>query len=223
MAEPNKGGKGNPGDGGSCDNPGGSNPSDQPGGDQSGGGSPMQQFLSQIEKLAAQQQALNDQMQGLGGQGSAQQEAMRQQAQLSKMAAQQQAVQKSVKELADEQASSKEGNKKAQEDLKKIADDMQDVISQMRESGISPETIQRQERILSRLLEAQRSVNERDKDQNRESKPGDNLKHEAPRTLDLNSDDARRALRDEMLRSKDGGYSKDYQVLIRKYLEKLEK
>jgi hypothetical protein len=139
------------------------------------------------------------------------------------MAAQQQAVQKSVEDLMKEQQNSKDGSKKAQEDLKKIADDMQDVISQMREKGISPETIQRQERILSRLLEAQRSVNERDKDQNRESKPGNNMNHDAPRELNLSSDDARRALRDEMLRSSGGGYSKDYQVLIRKYLEKLEK
>ena len=98
---------------------------------------------------------------------------------------------------------------------------MQEVISQMHEKGISPETIQRQERILSRLLEAQRSINERDKDQSRESKPGDAMKHDAPRELDLNSDDARRALRDEMLRSSGGGYSKDYQALIRKYLEKI--
>jgi hypothetical protein len=223
MAEQQNGGKKNPGDG-SCDNPGGNNPSGQPGDDQSGGGNAMKQFLSQIEKLAAQQQALNDQMQGANqGGANAQQQAMRQQAQLSKMAAQQEAVQKSVQELADEQAKSKDGNRKAQEDLKKIADDMQEVISQMREKGVSPETIQRQERILSRLLEAQRSVNERDKDQNREAKPGENMKHDAPRELDLNSDDARRALRDEMLRSKDGGYSKDYQVLIRKYLEKLDK
>ena len=223
MAQANKGGKGKPGDG-SCDNPGGNNPSDQPGENPSdGGGSAMQQFLRQIEKLAAQQQALNDQMQGMNGPGGAQQEAMRQQAQLSKMAAQQQAVQKSVEDLMKEQQNSKDGSKKAQEDLKKIADDMQDVISQMREKGISPETIQRQERILSRLLEAQRSVNERDKDQNRESKPGNNMNHDAPRELNLNSDDAHRALRDEMLRSSGGGYSKDYQVLIRKYLEKLEK
>lgn len=224
MSEPKKGGKGNPGDG-SCDNPGGSSPKEGDDGSTPGSeGSAMQQFLNSIEKLAAQQQALNDQMQGKdGGQGSAQQEAMRQQSQLAKMAAQQEGVQKSVKELMEEQQNSKDGNKKAQEDLKKISEDMQEVISQMREKGISPETIQRQERILSRLLEAQRSVNERDKEQNRESKSADNINHDAPRELDLNSDDARRALRDEMLRSSGGGYSKDYQVLIRKYLEKLDK
>ncbi len=223
MAESQKGGKGNPGDG-SCDNPGGTNPSGQPGPDGKPGGSAMSQFLSSIEKLAAQQQALNDQMQGGNSPGgNAQQEAMRQQSQLSKMAAQQQAIQKGAKDLADEQRNSKEGSKKAQDDLRKIADDMQEVISQMHEKGISPETVQRQERILSRLLEAQRSINERDKDQSRESKPGEAMKHDAPRELDLNSDDARRALRDEMLRSSGGGYSKDYQALIRKYLEKLEK
>ncbi len=223
MAESQKGGKGNPGDG-TCDNPGGTNPSGQPGPDGKPGGSAMSQFLSSIEKLAAQQQALNDQMQGGNTPGgNAQQEAMRQQSQLSKMAAQQQAIQKGAKDLADEQQNSKEGSKKAQEDLRKIADDMQEVISQMHEKGISPETIQRQERILSRLLEAQRSINERDKDQSRESKSAENIRHDAPRELDLNSDDARRALRDEMLRSSGGGYSKDYQALIRKYLEKLEK
>jgi hypothetical protein len=218
MAQQGKGGKGQPGDG-SCDNPGGMNPGDQPG---EGGGSAMQQFLSQIEKLGAQQQALNDQMQGMmNGQGGAQQEAMRQQAQLQKMAIEQQSVQKSVKDLSDEQQNANSGNKQAREDLKKIADEMQEVISQMREKGISPETVQRQERILSRLLEAQRSVNERDKEETRESKPGTNMSHDAPRELDLNSNDAKRALRDEMLRSKNGGYSKDYQALIRKYLEKL--
>lgn len=218
MAQQGKGGKGQQGDG-SCDKPGGTSP----GPDGEGGeGTAMQQFLNQIEKLTQQQQALNDMMQGMG-QGGAQAEAMRQQAQLQKMATQQEAVQKSLKELADEQHNAKEGGKQAQEDLKKIADEMQEVIGQMRNKGISPETIQRQERILSRLLEAQRSVNERDKDESRESKPGENLKHDAPTALDLNSDDAKRALRDEMLRTKDGGYSKDYQVLIRKYLEKLEK
>ncbi|MEI8133519.1 MAG: DUF4175 family protein [bacterium] len=218
MAKAGKGAKGQPGDG-PAENPGGSTPGDQMG---DGPPSAMQQFLSQIEKLTAQQQALNDQMQGMmNGKGGAQQEAMRQQAQLGKMAAEQQGVQKSMEDLLKEQQQSKAGNKSAQEELKKIADEMQEVVSDMREKGINPETIQRQERILSRLLEAQRAVNERDKDQSRQSKPGENIRHDAPRDLDLRSDATRRALRDELLRSKDGGFSKDYQILIHKYLEKI--
>jgi hypothetical protein len=190
-----------------------------------GAGSAMQQFLNSINKLAAQQQALNDQMSGGQGSGSAQaqRQAMEQQAQLSKMAAKQQAVQKSIEELAQEQQNSRDGDRKAAENLKKISDDMQDVISQMRSSGVSPETIQRQERILSRLLEAQRSVHQRDKEETRESKPGDNQTRESPRELDLSTPEGRQQMQQELQRMRESGYSRDYNTLIRKYFESLEK
>src|SRR5258706_9296665 len=90
MSQPGKGGKGQQGDG-SCDNPGGSNPGGE---GEDSEGSAMQQFLSQMEKLTAQQQQLNDMMNG-SSQGGAQAQELRQQAQLQKMAAQQQSVQKS--------------------------------------------------------------------------------------------------------------------------------
>ncbi len=217
---------------GNGDNPGGMQPGDQPGdGQQPGGsgGNAMQQFLDQINKLTAQQQGLNDQMQQMmngqqqGGMQSAEQQAQQRQAQLSKLAGEQSAVKKSIEELAKEQKESQGGNKKAVDDLRKIADEMQDVISDMKSKGVRPETVQRQERILSRLLEAQRSVHERDKDQSREAKSAEDVTRQSPPDLDPNSEDARRALREDMLRSNESAYSKDYQALIRKYLDRLQK
>jgi energy-converting hydrogenase Eha subunit A len=211
------------------EDPGGDSPGDNPGdegeGGQQGGGSAMQQFLGAINKLTAQQKALNDMMSGMQGQGGAQaaKNAMEQQAQLSKMAAQQEAVKKSIEDLAHEQQESQQGTSKATEDLKKIADDMQQAINEMRSSGVKPETIQRQERILSKLLEAQQSVHERDKDQARESKPGENTTRESPKALDINTPDGKKQLEDELTRVRETGYSKDYEALIRKYFDALQK
>lgn len=194
---------------------------------QSGSGGALQQFISQINKLAAQQQALNNQMQGMsqgaGGGQSAQKELMRQQAAMSKLQAQQEAVKKSLEQMADEQRQSSSGVHQAADDLRKIADEMQESIGQMRSSGIRPETIQRQERILSRLLQAEHSVHERDKDQERESKPGENVVRESPRELDLASPAGQKALQEEILHTRENGFTPDYNALIRKYFEELEK
>jgi hypothetical protein len=216
--------------GSSCPNGSGENPGEgQPGGDPFGGGqgSAMQQFLNAINTSADQQNSLNEQMkQMMNGQpssGGSEREMMDRQAQAARMIANQQGIQKSLEDLAREQKESGEGNKKAAEDVKKIAEEMQELISDMRTKGVRPETIQRQERILSRLLEAQRSVHERDKEETREAAPGENMAKSSPNDLKLGSDDSRRAIREEMMRAKDGGYSKDYQILIRKYLEKLGK
>ncbi len=205
---------------GDGDNPGGDSPGQEP-----GQGSAMQQFLNSINKLTAQQQALNDMMSGMQGQpgGTAEQRTMQQQAQIAKLAAQQQAVQKSVKDLADEQKAAQTGDKLAGDKLKKISDEMTDVISEMKTSGVRPETIQRQERILSKLLEAQNSVHERDKEEQRESKPGDNTAAPSPRDLDLKTPEARKQLQDELNKAKESGYSKDYDALIQKYFEALQK
>lgn len=212
--------------------PGGSSPGSRGKGGRTpqpmpGQGSAMQQFLDQIDQMAQQQQALNDQMAGAMGQGgsaqAAQREAMQRQAQLSRMAAQQELLKKSIEELAQEQQSARAGDRSAADKLQKIADEMSEVISQMKSSGqIRPETIQRQERILSRLLEAQRSTNERDKEEQREAKSGENVSQQSPRELDLSTPEGREKLQQELQRARESGYSKDYDALIRKYLEKLE-
>ncbi len=225
-----KQGKGQPGQGqpGGQEGEGeGEGDGQSPGGEAQGQGegSAMQQFLNSINKLTSQQKALNDMMSGMQGQagGSAQKQMMQQQAQLAKLAAQQQAVQKSMQDLANEQKDAQKGDRRASDNLKKIADEMQDVVSEMRTSGVRPETVQRQERILAKLLEAQQSVHERDKEEVRESKPGENIVRESPRDLDLKTPEGRKQLLDELNKAKESGYSKDYDALIRKYFDALQK
>src|SRR5581483_7924126 len=195
---------------------------------QPGGGGALQQFINQINQLAQQQQQLNDQMQGMmagksGGGQAAEKEMMREQAMMNRLAAQQQAVKKSLDQMADEQRQAQTGIHQSADELKKIADEMQQSIGDMRSSGVTPETIQRQERILSRLLQAERSVHERDQDQDRESKPGVDVVRESPRALDISSPEAQKELQQEVTNARETGYTADYNALIRKYFEELEK
>lgn len=214
--EDGQSGSGSTGDGG-----------DTPGSSGQTGNSAMQQFINQINQMAQQQQQLNDQMQGMmagqGGGGEAREkQLMQQQSMMNKLEAQQQAVKKSLEQMADEQRQAQTGLHQSADELRKIADDMQQSIGDMKSSGVTPETIQRQERILSRLLQAERSVHERDKDQDRESTPGQDIVRPSPRAIDIASPQAQKELQQEVTNAKETGYTPDYNALIRKYFESLE-
>ena len=206
----------------------GSGDGGMPGSSGQPGQSAMQQFINQINQMAKQQEELNNQMQGMmpgqSGGGEARQKAlMRQQAMMNRLEAQQQVVRKSLKQMADEQRQAQTGLHHSADELRKIADEMQQSIGDMKSSGITPATLQRQERILSRLLEAEQSVHRRDKDQQRESIAGQDIVRPSPRALDIASPEAQKELQQEITNARDAGYTPDYNALIRKYFESLEK
>ena len=145
---------------------------------------------------------------------AAEKELERQQAQMSKLAAQQQAVKKSIDQMADEQRQASTGIHQSADELRKIADEMQQSIGDMKSNGVKPETVQRQERILSRLLQAEHSVHERDQDQQRESKPGEDVVRASPRDLNIASPQAQKELQEEILNAKENGFTPDYNALI---------
>jgi len=183
---------------------------------QSGGsGGAMQAFLQRLQQLAGQQQGIND-MTLQFGQG---QLTMEQQAEMARLAAEQEMVRKSLEQLKSEMNSS--GNK-ALGDLGQIAKEMEEVIKDMKQHNIKPETIQRQERILSRLLDAQRSMRERDYEKKRQSRPGQDVVRKSPAELDLKTQEGKNKLMEDLQKAMEEGYSKDYENLIRKYFEALQ-
>ena len=183
-------------------------------GQQGSGG--MQSFMQQLNQMAGEQESLNGQTQKMGNQG---QMSMQQQAEMQRLSGQQQAVKNSLDKLKEQQEQLTGGKKNTLGDLNKIAEEMQEVINDMRSNHISPETIQRQERILSRLLDAQRSTHERDFDKKREGKAGESASKESPPEL---PNAPKVHTLEELLRLQEAGYSKDYERLIRKYFESLK-
>ncbi len=200
---------------GSCPNPGGMGQ-----GQGQGAPNPMgMSFAERLQQAAALQQMVNQSMQQMGGNGG--KLSPEQQAEIGRLADKQGSAQKSVQELAQEQKIMG-GDRKSLGDLQKLADDMKDVMTDIKSGQVTPETMKKQERILSRLLDATKSIHDRDFEKKRESNSGKDYLIKSPAALDMNTREGRtKALRD-LMKSIQQGYTKDYEQLIRSYFDAIQ-
>ncbi|MFN6944000.1 MAG: hypothetical protein ACK4ND_03565 [Cytophagaceae bacterium] len=132
----------------------------KPGKSQSPGLGELQKQLNQrIDKLKKE---------GLGGQQLSEE--------LAKLAAQQEMIRNAIKELQK----SGEGGKQAGDQLSEIVKKMEETETDLVNKRITQEMIKRQQEIMTRLLEAERAMKERDLDDQRESNTGKELKRDLP-------------------------------------------
>jgi hypothetical protein len=181
----------------------------------------MMSLMQQLQMLSQQQMNLNNLTQMLQ-QGENGKLTAEQQTQLQRLAQQQELIRKSVQQL-NKEAKESGISKKIPSSLENIMNEMREVVSDMNTEKLDDNLIQKQERILSRMLDAQRSINERDFEKKRESQAGENVVRESPPELNLSSESGKDNLRDELNRSIREGYLRDYEILIRKYFEALQK
>jgi hypothetical protein len=179
-----------------------------------------QSTFQRLQSLAEQQQQINQGMQGVGQQG--QQMSAEQRAQMGRIAAQQGKALQALQEIEEDQRKNPSGSKKPLGDLSKIAEDMHEVLTDMQTGTITPETRMRQERILSRLLSASRSMNERDYEKTRESRSGVDVQRRSPGPLS-NDVEAKQRSQRELLQQLRNGYTRDYENLIRLYFESIQR
>ena len=181
----------------------------------SGGG--MMSLMQQLQNLSQQQMNLNNLTQMLN-QGKL---SMQQQAELQRLAQQQELIRKSLDQLNEEAKQAGE-TKKLPANLDKILDEMQEVVTDMKTQKLNDDLVQKQERILSKLLDAQKSINERDYEKERESTSGKDFASKSPDELNLPAK-TKNKITDELNKAVQEGYTKDYENLIRKYYEALQK
>ncbi len=185
------------------------------------GGSGMMSLMQQLQQMSGQQMSLNNMTQmmqkGMNGQLTPEQ-----QGQMQRLAQQQEMIRKSLDELNREAKESGQ-SKKIPSNLDETLKQMQEVIADMKSEKLSDEIIQKQERILSRLLDAQRSLNERDFEKERESKSGTAQQRTSPGELNLAKQKGKDNLKDELNNLYREGYTKDYEELIKRYFEALQK
>jgi len=183
---------------------------------QGGQGGGLMSFMQKLKQMSQQQMNLNNLTQMLG-QGKL---SMEQLSQLQRLASEQEMIRKSLEELNREIKESGEGSKMLG-DLDDAVKKMEEVIREMRQNNVNNDVIQKQEKILTRMLDAQRSLNERDYEKRRESKPGEELVKRPPTEIDFN--EGKDKLRQDLMRALEEGYAKDYEILIRKYFEALQR
>jgi len=129
-------------------------------------------------------------------------------------------IRKSLEQLAKEAAQSGDLSKMLG-DLNKIAQEMREVQTDLAQGNVNPETLRKQERIVSRLLDSQRSARERDYEKKRKAESGKEIARKSPGAIDLSTQEGRNRLRQDMLKALEEGYAKDYGELIKKYFELL--
>jgi Skp family chaperone for outer membrane proteins len=130
-------------------------------------------------------------------------------------------IKKSLAELNEEAKISGE-SQKLPADLDNILKEMQEVLTNMQTERLDDKLVQNQEQILSKLLDAQRSINERDFEKKRKSNTGENLVRQSPSYINLSSDEGKEKLKDELNKAVQEGYAKDYEELILKYYEAIQ-
>jgi hypothetical protein len=188
------------------------------GGQGQGGG--FMSLMQQFQKMTQQQMSLNKltQMLQQGQQGRL---TMEQQAELQRLSQQQAVIKKSLDELNREAKLSGQ-SKRIPADLDKLTQDMQEVVTDMHTQQFNDNLVHKQEKILSRMLDAQRSVNEKDYENHRESNTGNDIVRKSPAELNL-SNEGKGQIVDELNKAVQEGYKRDYEDLIRRYFEALQK
>lgn len=189
----------------------------QGGGSGQGG---MMSLMQQLQQLAGQQMSLNNLTQMLQ-QMQQGQLTLQQQAELQRLAQQQELIKKSLEQL-NREAQESGVSKRLPVNLDNLSKQMQEIITQMQSQKLDDDLIQKQERILSRLLDAQRSINERDFEQQRQSETGKDVVRKGPESLNLKNDPKSEKIRQEFNKYLKEGYNKDYEDLIKKYFELLQ-
>ncbi len=182
----------------------------------SGGAGALQQMMQQLTQMAEQQAQLNQMTESLrqqmGEQGS-----MSHQEQLARMRAEQERLMEQAQRLSEEFGNRSEVLGR----LDDTVDEMEGTLAEMEEHGASQEAVDRQKRILSRLLDAQRSLRRRDYTRERRSSVGETYRRTSPDALADDIAEARRELREDLLRAMQREYPTEYRELIRAYFESL--
>lgn len=181
---------------------------------QGGQGMGMAGLMQRLQQMSGQQQGIN---QGTQQMGMSQQQA----AEMARLAGEQGMVRKSLEQLAKEAAQSGDASK-ILGDLNKIAQEMREVQTDLAQGNVNPETLRKQDRILSRLLDSQRSARERDFEKKRKAESGTDVARKSPGAIDLTTQEGKNRLRQDLLKALEEGYAKDYEDLIRRYFELLE-
>ncbi len=178
----------------------------------------FEEMLQRMQELADQQAGLNARSESMFNSRRPSEEGNGQQLTLARMAARQRAIQQALREIRQQMGSRRQA---LLGDLDNIASEMEAVIQEMKNRNAGSRTMERLRRILARLLDAQRSIQERGRSKERHARRGSDLAYQGPGSLPPNLGEADNPLRDRLREALDAGFATEYQRLIRRYFEAL--
>lgn len=177
----------------------------------------MDEMIERMRSLADRQSRVNQgtqQMLGPGGEGM----SFDPNGELSQLAAEQEAIRQALRQI--EQGMEGQGGVLGRMD--KVGEEMDRVLEDLR-GRVSRKTVERQRQILSRMLDATRSIRQRGFSEERQSEVGKDYRYAGPSALPEDLGQGTDPLREAMLRALKEGYPGEYRALIRGYFEALVK
>ncbi len=179
------------------------------GGSQSSAQQMLQQMIPQQQSVLKETQAMMEMRMT--------EEALRQQrqAQLDRLAGQQ----RSLQEIAKQIEQSAKGNRETLGKLDRTIEDMEAVVEALERGNVNEDLVNKEQRILSRLLDAERSVHTRDYEKKRESVSAEDVFSKSLGRRSQGEDTE--TLRDEIRRAMQLKAPGEFEDLIRLYFRAL--
>ncbi len=174
------------------------------------------EFLEKMEQLSGAQSGINEQTLPFShGQGLTDEEM----GAVLRLKRDQDILQKSLEELQQEV----QGQGNLQEQLRQMNSEMQEIVRDMDDMNITDRTVRLQQRILSRMLDTQRSVHRRDFSKKRLAETAKFYENTDPGILPENLGEGIRPLEENLMQALREGFSRDFEELIRKYFDSLNR
>jgi hypothetical protein len=183
-------------------------------------GSGMEQMFEQMQKMCNKQSDINKETEQSGmcnKPGGGATLSLSEQAAMQRLAAEQDAVRKSLGQLEKEFGNRSEILGRMDnlgEDMKKVAGDLERL-------QVDQSTIERQKNILSRLLDAEKSMRERDFSKQRRAEVGEDVSRPSPKELPYDLSQPGQVAKDDLSKFLEEAYPKEYEQLIKNYFKAL--
>lgn len=169
-----------------------------------------QNMFKKMSQMAKKQQKINSKSQSMcdnpnqSGDGSSM---------MRRLAGEQGAVQKSLEELQKEQG----GRRDLLGRLDEMAKDAQKVVEDLESGVLDENTLERQNKIHSRMLDFQRSLERQDFSEERRAESGADLPRTSPPQLRQDDSAARESYQDRLQRYLNEKFPEEYEELVKEY------
>lgn len=184
----------------------------------SSGGMSFEQMMEQLQQSGQNQQQVNQMIQDMINDMQGERLTQDQMQRMEQIARQQNEIRKQLQEL--QQRGELDGDRLGSE-LQRMIEDMEDTINDLRGGSADPVMIERQQNIMSRMLEAEQAMQQRDEEEDeREGTAARDLERSTPPELTL--EELEKQIRNRLNDPNFTKYSQDYQRLIEKYFELLK-
>lgn len=180
-----------------------------------GGGMSMEQMMQQMQETGEQQQQLNQMIQDFINDTAGDRLSQDQIERLEQMSRQQNEIRRQVEEM--QQRGAFEPGDRIMSDMERMLEEMEDSINDLRGGNTNSSMVERQQNILSRMLETREAMDKRGQKEERKGQTAGEVEREEQPEITL--EELEREIRRRLQDPDQTGFTEDYQQLIRMYFE----